>query len=120
MGGLADKRIHRARGLRRSATKAEQALWRVLRGHRAAGRQFRRQYPVGPYIVDFCCLADRLVVEVDGGQHAWRAGEDGARTAWLEAHGYRVLRFWNNEVLENIEGVAEAIVAALERRNVGD
>ena len=105
-GGL----VGRARRLRRDATDAERALWRVLRGRAIAGLKFRRQHPIGRYIVDFVCLERRLIVELDGGQHT--AEVDGPRTAYLEAAGYRVVRFWNPDVLRNPEGVVEVIVAA--------
>ncbi|MBI2584933.1 MAG: endonuclease domain-containing protein, partial [Rhodospirillales bacterium] len=77
--------------------------------------RFRRQAPLGPYVVDFLCFDARLVVEVDGGQHADDAAADLARTTWLEAQGYRVLRFWNHDVLRNRDGVVEAIRATLRR-----
>ncbi len=88
-----------ARRLRKHPTDAERLLWRHLRLRQLGGYKFRRQQPLGPYIVDFVCLAKRLIVEVDGGQHAEQAEEDAQRTAWLEAQGFRVLRFWNTEVL---------------------
>src|SRR5581483_1370190 len=94
----------RARQLRKSMTDAERRLWSKLRGQQLAGLKFRRQAPIGPYIVDFVCLERKLVVEVDGGQHA-RDGTDDRRTAWLEREGYRVIRFWNNDILRNTEGV---------------
>ena len=103
----------RARELRRNPTDAEKRLWSKLRLKQIDGHRFRRQVPIGPYIVDFACLARRLIIEVDGGQHDSRAIQDDARTAWLEREDFRVLRFWNNEVLGNIEGVYETIVAHL-------
>jgi len=102
-----------ARALRTQMTDAERLLWHHLRAHRFHGLGFRRQVPLGPYVADFLCEAQRLVVEVDGGQHADRSVEDAQRTQWLEAHGYRVVRFWNNEVLANMEGVWEALTASL-------
>ena len=102
-----------ARRLRKTPTDAETRLWAVLRRRQIEGARFRRQAPIGPYVVDFACLAERLVVEVDGGQHARQQDRDAARTAWLESPGFRVLRFWNHEVLGNIEGVAERIAGAL-------
>ena len=101
-----------ARDLRRNLTDAERALWRHLRQRQIAGLKFRRQHPIDHYILDFVCLEARLVIELDGGQHADRQGEDQERTARLQARGYRVLRFWNTEVLENPEGVMEAILQA--------
>ncbi len=100
-----------ARRLRRDSTQAEQKLWRYLRARSLGGFKFVRQKPIGPYIVDFVCREKRLVIEVDGGQHADNS-RDAVRDRWLMEHRYRVLRFWNNEVLENIEGVWDTIFAA--------
>jgi len=102
-----------ARQLRKDLTEAEKALWSKLRYKQLDAHRFRRQIPIGPYVIDFGCLASRLLIEIDGGQHAERSGEDGRRTAWLGARGYRVIRFWNNDVLGNIEGVIEMIRSAL-------
>ena len=101
-----------ARRLRRAMTDAERALWRHLRMRQIAGARFRRQHPIGPYVVDFVCLAHRLVIEVDGGQHA-DSMSDAARDAFLRTHGYQVLRFWNHDVLGNPEGVWLRIAQAL-------
>jgi len=98
-----------SRDLRREMTDAERLLWQHLRQRQVAGRRFRRQHPVGRYIVDFACLEAGLIIEVDGGQHADRREYDTARSAWLERQGFRVLRFWNNEVLTNLEAVREVI-----------
>ena len=106
-------RISRARALRRNSSEAERLLWQQLRNRQVAGLKFRRQVPIGHYIVDFFCLERNLIVEVDGGQHARTLERDAARTAWLEARGYRVVRFWNNEVVGNTEGVLEAIARAV-------
>ena len=109
-------RIHKmARILRRSQTPAEKKLWHSLRGGQLDGFQFHRQFPIGDFIVDFCCRNSRLVVEVDGSQHGEPTGaaEDRERTALIIAHGYRVMRFWNEEVLTNLEGVLEAILNEL-------
>ncbi len=95
--------------LREDATDAERKLWHHLRRKQVGGLRFRRQYPLGPCIVDFVCLPARLVIEVDGGQHAEQAERDRMRTAWLESQGFRVIRFWNNEVLGNVEGVLHVI-----------
>ncbi|HEY4343897.1 MAG TPA: endonuclease domain-containing protein [Parvibaculum sp.] len=99
----------RARALRRDQTDAERKLWSILRRN-TLGHSFRRQHPIGKFIVDFICLDQKLIIEADGGQHdEEQAAYDAARTAWLEERGYKVLRFWNNEILGNIEGVAEVI-----------
>ena len=105
--------INTARDLRRSQTDAENLLWAKLRFIRLNGIRFRRQHPVGHYIVDFICLEKRLVVEVDGGQHAENEEQDSTRTKWLENEGYRVIRFWNNDVLTNVDGVLFRIMEAL-------
>ncbi|HET7729541.1 MAG TPA: DUF559 domain-containing protein [Usitatibacter sp.] len=99
--------------LRSNLTDAERALWYRLRAGRFNGIKFRRQVPLGVYVVDFLCEQARLVVEVDGGQHAERVAQDQERTQWLEARGYRVVRFWNDEVLTNMEGVLEVLEASL-------
>ena len=108
-GGLPKR--NQARNLRRNMTDAEQALWRELRRNRF-GWRFRRQFPIPPYIVDFACLEARLIVEADGGQHAQPSDHD-RRDAALRAEGWRVLRFWNNDILENRAGVLQAITDAL-------
>jgi very-short-patch-repair endonuclease len=103
-----------ARQLRREQTDAEGRLWAQLRLRRLGGYRFRRQFPIGNFIVDFCCREKHLVVEVDGGQHLERAAADRNRSELIEARGYRVLRFWNSDVLSNMEGVLEQILSALE------
>ena len=104
-----------ARGLRRRQTDAERLLWARLQNRQLDGVKFRRQQPLGPYIVDFVSLERQIVVEVDGGHHGEEAGgkTDAERTAWLQNRGYRVLRFWNNEVLLNTEGVLDRIMEAM-------
>ena len=94
-----------ARHLRTHSTDAERVLWRHLRAYRLRGHKFRRQAPIGRYIVDFVCFELRLVIELDGGQHAERTKYESDRTAWLRGQGFRVLRFWNTDVLNNLEGV---------------
>ena len=94
-------------------TACEYRLWYYLRAGRFQDRKFRRQVPMGPYVVDFLCEEARLIVELDGGQHADRVQHDAVRGDWLAARGYRVLRFWNNDVLENIEGVLHSLSLAL-------
>ena len=106
-----------ARSLRKNPTEAERRLWRYLRLRQLGGWKFRRQQPLGPYIVDFVCLEKRLIIEVDGGQHAAQVKNDAQRAAWLEAEGFRLLRFWNTEVLRDTNAVQETIRAALD---VGD
>ncbi len=101
----------KARQLRLNQTDTEQKLWSRLKELRAAGYHFRRQAPIGSYIADFACHSANLVIECDGGQHARDEvlEKDAARTAWLESQGYKVLRFWNNDVLANVEGVMQII-----------
>ena len=111
MSGYADLTLARAKRLRRDMTDAERRLWRELRA-RNLGAKWRRQQPIGSYIADFVCQQARLIVEVDGGQHNGSEADE-RRTAWLESVGYRVLRFWNNEVSENAEGVLIRIAQAL-------
>ncbi|HYD70167.1 endonuclease domain-containing protein [Azospirillum sp.] len=101
-----------AKAQRQNATDAERRLWSALRGHRLAGLKFKRQQPVDRYIVDFICFEHRLIVEVDGGQHGPHT--DAERTAYLEAQGFRVLRFWNPEVLTRLDDVLATIVAAVD------
>ena len=105
----------KARSLRRSSTDAERRLWSALRDRRLTKYKFRRQHPIGAYIVDFACTRHALVIELDGGQHADNAA-DARRTAWLESEGWRVVRFWNNDVLGNVSGVIEAILGALQTK----
>jgi very-short-patch-repair endonuclease len=102
-----------ARRLRRQGTEAERLLWNRLRGRQLAGFKFRRQHALWPYVVDFLCLEPKLVIEIDGGQHAEQAHQDARRTKYLQALGYRVIRFWNNEVLRDPEAVVGSIRAAL-------
>jgi very-short-patch-repair endonuclease len=95
-------------------TDAATKIWQRLRAHRFQGLSFRRQFPVGPFIADFVCLEARLVIEIDGGQHASdEAAYDARRDAWLRAEGFRILRFWNNDVLNNFSGVLERVAEAL-------
>ena len=105
--------VSRARQLRAFGTEAEANLWAALRGRQVAGLKFRRQQRLGGYIADFACLEARLVVEADGSQHADQVEYDNQRTALLNQEGYRVLRFWNPDILTNIEGVIEMIAGAI-------
>ena len=102
-----------AKSLRSTQTKAEQRLWCHLRAHRFLGVKFRREKPIGPYIVDFVAAEQGLVIELDGGQHVDRQEADATRTSFLEQEGYEVLRFWNDEVLTRIDDVLEQIRIAL-------
>ncbi|HEY3304404.1 MAG TPA: endonuclease domain-containing protein [Candidatus Binatia bacterium] len=104
----------RARRLRRDQTEAERRLWTRLRARQLCGVKFRRQYPIGSFIVDFCCFEHRLVIELDGGQHARQTAADQRRSAVLVSFGYRVLRFWDNEVMEDIDAVLQQIMQAVD------
>jgi very-short-patch-repair endonuclease len=103
----------RARKLRGSSTDAERRMWSALRDRRLAKYKFRRQHPIGPYVVDFACTRHALVIELDGSQHADDTA-DACRTAFLKKQGWRVIRFWNNEILSNASGVIEAILRTLQ------
>ena len=104
--------VKRVRALRQSSTDAEHVIWQMLRNRQIDGKKFVRQYPIGPYVADFACRDEMLVVELDGGQHAESASDE-KRTAYLNTHGYSVLRFWNNDVLGNREGCWLTIQAVL-------
>src|SRR5688500_5842482 len=115
-GGLMRKdenRLSHARRMRHLLTDAEMRLWRNLRAGRLTGYKFRRQQPIGRYIVDFVCFEAQLVIEVDGGQHLDAQLSDAVRTEWLESQGFRVLRFWNDDVLLRTPLVLEAILKSL-------
>src|SRR5690606_6356184 len=99
--------------LRSEPTLAEKVLWEALRAKRFESVKFSRQVPIGPYIADFAARRRRLIIELDGGQHVSRADRDAERTAYLERNGFRVIRFWNTNVLENLEGVLMVIAQAL-------
>jgi very-short-patch-repair endonuclease len=96
--------------LRHNQTDAENKLWQVLRSHQINNIHFRRQHAIGPYIVDFCSPCHKLIIELNGSQHLEQQEYDAERTAYLESKGYQVLRFWNNEVLENMDGVVQVIM----------
>ena len=108
--------LDRQRSLRTFGTDAERLLWSRLRGRRLEKQKFRRQVWLGNYIVDFICLDANLIIEADGGQHAEQMEYDDRRTAFLEKEGFRVLRFWNNDVLTNLDGVLQVITNALNKR----
>ncbi|KQM65085.1 hypothetical protein ASE75_08560 [Sphingomonas sp. Leaf17] len=106
----------RIRQLRNAPTRAESALWQQLSARKVVGVRFNRQVPIGPYICDFVSRSAKLVIEVDGGQHDWQSNADAARTRFIEAQGFRVVRFWNDDVLERTEGVIADIERALAAR----
>jgi very-short-patch-repair endonuclease len=110
------KAVQRAREFRRNPTDTERKLWHHIRDKQIENFRFRRQRPIGKYIVDFICLEANLVIELDGGQHAEQQQYDAERTKYLIAQGLHVLRYWNNDVMQNIEGVLEDIRAALMQR----
>jgi very-short-patch-repair endonuclease len=104
---------NKARFLRKNQTAVEQLLWKHLRNRQLYNYKFRRQFPIEPYIADFVCLELKLIIELDGGQHAYRIDYDDQRSLFLERREFKVIRFWNNDVIENIEGVLEAIHLAI-------
>jgi very-short-patch-repair endonuclease len=112
MTGYDKPTLAKAKRLRRDLTDAERRLWSILRNSKLEGAKFRRQQPIGPFVADFVCQDRRLIIEADGGQHS-DSTVDERRTAFLEQRGYRMLRFWNNDILDNIEGVAGSIAAVL-------
>jgi very-short-patch-repair endonuclease len=105
--------LNNAKSLRSNQTDTEQKLWYHLRAHRFMGRKFKRQKPIGRYVVDFVCVEEKLIIELDGGQHAENVEYDRVRDSWLRSEGYTVLRFWNNEMMNEMEGVLERIRLAL-------
>jgi very-short-patch-repair endonuclease len=112
MRGPDRKATSKTRELRQNATDAEMKLWFAVRDRRLAGFKFVRQKSIGPYVVDLLCRNRNLIVEVDGGQHA-ESGSDQVRDAYLASEGYRILRFWNSDVLSNLDGVLQTILASL-------
>jgi very-short-patch-repair endonuclease len=105
-----------AKQLRQNMTPAEWRLWLAVKAKQLKGAKFRRQVPIGPYVADFVCVAARLIVELDGSQHGDQAETDAERTRYLNERGYRVLRFWNNEVMANLDGVVGKIEFALRQQ----
>lgn len=103
----------KARQLRRNQTDAEQAIWARLRDRQLCGAKFRRQHPIGPFIADYCCPQSKVIVELDGGQHAVQVAADQKRSRFLEEQGYEMLRFWNHDVLKDTVAVLERIAEAL-------
>ncbi len=109
--------LHHVRRMRRKPTKAERALWQKLRRRQLGDYKFRRQHPIGNYIVDFYCAEAQLIVEVDGDVHAYQETKDAKRSADLEAQGYRVIRFWNGQVLQEMDNVLTMILGACDERS---
>jgi very-short-patch-repair endonuclease len=105
--------MHQAGELRRELTPAERKLWSHLRSGQL-GVDFRRQHAIGSYITDFCCVKKKLIIELDGGQHLEQEAYDNERTTFLASKGYRILRFWNNNVLNDLDGVMRVILEALD------
>ena len=103
-----------AKNLRKEPTPAERKLWAYLRGDKLNGVYFRRQYAIGDFVTDFCAIKEKLVIELDGGQHLEQEDYDKERTKYLESQGYKVIRFWNSEVMNDMDGVIQAIIIALE------
>ena len=104
---------NKARSLRKNQTDVEQLLWKQLRNRNLSNYKFRRQFPIEPYIADFACLELKLIIELDGGQHANRINYDDQRSLFLEQRGFKVIRFWNNDVIDNTVGVLETIRLAV-------
>jgi very-short-patch-repair endonuclease len=109
----ADGAHARARSLRQNMTEAERRVWQMLRSQQLKGYKFRRQVPIGRYIADFVCHEVRLIVEIDGGQHDRSSPQEAERSMFLHNQGYRILRFWNNEVMANLDGVHQTIADEL-------
>jgi very-short-patch-repair endonuclease len=112
--GKDQKRAERARSLRRASTRAELVLWTRIRGRQLGGFKFVRQEPIGRYYVDFLCRDRHLIVELDGGQHS-ESSQDRQRDSELCALGYRVIRVWNNDVIDNLDGVLQMLLSELEK-----
>jgi len=110
---MKERLVKFAKSMRRQPTNAEAVMWAALRGARLQGFKFKRQQPIGAYIVDFVCFELGLIIEIDGGQHAEDVSADQHRSRWLQSQGFGVLRFWNNEVIERRDDVLESIIRAL-------
>jgi len=102
-----------AKGLRKRSTEAEITIWQKIRSKQLNGHKFKRQQPIGNYIVDFVCFDRKLIIEIDGGQHAIEKEKDQQRELWLQSEGFAILRFWNTEIFENIDGVLASIMEKL-------
>ena len=113
MSRLSPRTKTNARSLRKNMTNVERLLWGELRCRQLQGFKFRRQHPLGRYIVDFVCIELKLVIELDGGQHSEQQDYDERRSQWLGQRGFKVVRFWNNDVIENLEGVMERLCCCL-------
>jgi len=107
---------HLARNLRKNQTDTEQILWLQLRKKRFLSYKFRRQFPIEPYVVDFICLELKLIIELDGSQHSEQVDQDAERTLFLNQCGFKVVRFWNNEVINNLDGVMESLQLLVDAR----
>jgi very-short-patch-repair endonuclease len=107
-----------ARELRKAQTDAEKCLWSRLRDRRLGGHKFRRQFPIGPFFADFCCLEKKMVIEIDGEHHANTMNADLNRTEGMEELGFHVLRFWNNDVVTNLDGVCRSILIEMSRHSI--
>ena len=110
---IKEKTTDNARSLRSNMTDVERILWRAIRGRQLHGYRFRRQHPIGPYIADFACIEKKCVIELDGGQHQNQISYDEDRTIFLQIQGWQVLRFWNNDVLNHLDGVVSTVVTIL-------
>jgi primosomal protein N' (replication factor Y) len=115
MALISNQMKERSRALRRDQTDVERILWRYLKARQVNGWRFRRQHPIPPYIADFACIEAKLIVEADGGQHA-ESVRDEIRDQYLKNAGWRVLRFWNTDILKNMEGVIDTVAAELGTR----
>ena len=110
-------KVSKARELRGDGSRAEKICWHLIPDRRINGVKFRRQHPVGPYFADFACVSKKLVIEIDGDHHAFQIEADARRTAVMEGEGWRVIRFWANEVVQNPEGIWASIEIALNNQS---
>jgi very-short-patch-repair endonuclease len=106
-------KVSKSRDLRRDCSRAEKICWHLIRDRRINGIKFRRQHPIGPYFADFACISKKLIIEIDGEHHAFQVEADARRTAVMEREGWRVIRFWANEIVQNPEGIWASIEIAL-------
>jgi len=110
-------KVSKSRELRHDGSRAEKICWHLIRDRRNSGVKFRRQHPIGPYFADFACVSKKIVIEIDGEHHAFQVEADAHRTAAMEREGWRVIRFWANEVVQNPEGIWASIEIALSNRS---